>query len=84
MKIKVKIKRDVTEVTIRTEYITLTQFLKFSGAAESGGMADEAIRGGEILVNGEICTMRGKKLRGGEIISAFGQLYKVVASENTV
>lgn len=78
MKVRVKLKRTLNEVPIRTEYITLAQFLKFCGAAETGGMADEAIRGGEVKVDGEVCTMRGKKLRGGETVSAFGEVYKVV------
>lgn len=78
MKIKVKLKRNLNEVEITTEYITLSQFLKFCGAAETGGMANDAIRNGEVAVDGEICTMRGKKLRGGENVSAFGEIYKVV------
>ena len=78
MKVNVKLKKAVSEVGIHTEYITLAQFLKFSGAAETGGMADEEIRAGQVKVNGEVCTMRGKKLRGGETVSAFGGLYRVV------
>ncbi len=77
MKVKVRLKRDPVEVPIHTEYITLAQFLKFSGAAETGGRADEAVRAGEVKVDGEVCTMRGKKLRGGETVSAFGGIYKV-------
>lgn len=53
-------------VHITTEYIKLQDLLKFSGAAETGGEAKEAIQAGEVRVNGEVCTMRGKKLRPGD------------------
>lgn len=53
-------------VHITTEYIKLQDLLKFSGAAETGGEAKEAIQAGEVSVNGEVCTMRGKKLRPGD------------------
>ena len=77
MKVKIRLRRPVEEVEISTEYITLAQFLKFSGAAETGGEATDAIKNGEVSVDGEVCTMKGKKLRGGETVSAFGNLYKV-------
>ena len=70
---------NMTDIQIHTEYITLSQLLKFSGIAETGGQADWAIREGEVLVNGEVCTMRGKKLRGGEVVEAFGEQLRVVA-----
>ena len=53
-------------IRITTEYIKLQDLLKFSGAAETGGEAKEAIQAGEGRVNGEVCTMRGKKLRPGD------------------
>lgn len=53
-------------VHITTEYIKLQDLLKFSGAAETGGEAKEAIQAGEVSVNGEVCTMRGKKLHPGD------------------
>lgn len=56
------------KVAIQTEFIKLDQFLKYVGIAETGGHAKELITGGEVLVNGEICTMRGKKLRSGDRI----------------
>lgn len=64
-------------IQIHTPYITLAQFLKFSGMAATGGEADEAIRGEEVLVNGEICTMRGKKLYGGEVVTYQNQQLQV-------
>ena len=70
----------MNRIVIHTEYITLAQFLKYSGAAMTGGEADEAVRAGEVKVNGEICLMRGKKLRGGETVEVFGEEYQVAIS----
>ncbi len=53
-------------VKIQTEYIKLDQLLKFSGIAESGADAKDMILGEIVDVNGEICTMRGKKIRSGD------------------
>ena len=55
-------------VKIQTEWIKLDALLKFAGVTETGGEAKEAIQAGDVKVNGEICTMRGKKLRPGEIV----------------
>lgn len=55
-------------ITIRTPFIKLDQFLKFSGAVETGGIAKEIVAEGIVSVNGEICTMRGKKLRDGDVV----------------
>ena len=78
MKIKVKTKEHSKEtVKINTDFIQLQSFLKFKGIAETGGQAKEFIQDGIIRVNGEICTARGKKLRKGDIISAFGCDYYI-------
>lgn len=53
-------------ITINEEYIKLDSLLKFSGLAETGGEAKMLIQGGQVLVNGEVCTMRGKKMRDGD------------------
>ena len=50
------------EIRINSPFIKLEQFLKFSGAVETGGEAKLAIQNGYVSVNGEVCTMRGKKL----------------------
>ena len=55
-------------ITITTEFIKLQDLLKFANLVETGGMAKECIQGGEVMVNGEICTMRGKKIRPGEVV----------------
>lgn len=72
----------MTVVTIRTEYIKLDQFLKFTGMAATGGDAKELVATGQILVNGQACTMRGKKLRPGDRVEAGGKCYEVAAGEH--
>lgn len=57
------------KIAIRTEFIKLDALLKFAGVCETGGIAKETVQNGEVLVNGEICTMRGKKIRPGDIVS---------------
>ena len=69
------------EIAIRDEYIKLDSFLKFSGAVMTGGEAKELIQGGKVMVNGEVCTMRGKKMRPGDIASLNGKSYMVTAEE---
>ena len=53
-------------VKIETEFIKLQDLLKFAGAVETGGEAKLLIQEGGVRVNGEVCTMRGKKLRPGD------------------
>ena len=55
------------------EYIRLDDLLKLTGCVETGGMAKECIQCGEVMVNGEVCTMRGKKIRPGDIVVFDGQ-----------
>ncbi len=66
------------EVKIHTEYIKLDDLLKFAGLLGTGGMAKAVIQDGLVKVNGEVCTIRGKKLRGGETVEFQGQTVKVV------
>ena len=51
--------------------------LKLAAAAATGGEAKLLVQEGEVLVNGEVCTMRGKKLRPGDVVDALGQRYGV-------
>ena len=60
-------------ITIRTEFIKLQDLLKYANLVESGGMAKECVQGGEVMVNGEICTMRGKKIRPGDVVVFDGE-----------
>ena len=78
MKIKVKaVPHKKETVKINTDFIQLQSFLKFKGIAETGGQAKEFIQDGIIRVNGEVCTARGKKIRPGDIISAFAVEYEI-------
>ena len=56
----------VEKIAIDSEFIRLQDLLKLSGMCATGGMAKIVIQNGEVLVNGEVCTMRGKKLRTGD------------------
>mgnify|MGYP005758499119 FL=1 len=57
------------EINITTDFIKLDQLLKFSGMTDTGGLAKEIIQEGLVKVNGEVCTMRGKKLRVGDTVT---------------
>ncbi len=61
------------KVKIDTEYIKLDQLLKFSGLADTGGIAKEVIQNGEVLVNGEVETRRGKKIRKEDVVEFRGE-----------
>lgn len=79
MKVRVtkKLSQPVTEIPIHTEFIKLQDFLKFANACESGGMAKTFILNEEVRVNGEVCTMRGKKLRPGDTVEFLGNVWRV-------
>lgn len=70
------------EIKIHTEYIKLQDLLKFAGAVETGGDAKLIIQEGRVLVNGEVCTMRGKKLRPGDRFVCDGQAYQICTHES--
>lgn len=57
------------KVKITTEFIKLDALLKFASLVGSGGEAKALIQDGQVLVNGEVCTMRGKKIRSGDTVS---------------
>lgn len=59
-------------VQINTEFIKLDALLKFAGVMETGGEAKEAVQSGVVKVNGAVCTMRGKKLRPGDVVELPG------------
>lgn len=64
-------------VEIHTEFIKLQDLLKYANAVESGGEAKERIQAGEVKVNGETCTQRGKKLHPGDEAAYGGIVYTV-------
>lgn len=59
-------------VNITTEFIKLDALLKFASLVGSGGEAKMLIQEGQVKVNGEVCTMRGKKIRPGDTVSVNG------------
>ena len=63
---------------ITTEFIRLDALLKLSSLAETGGHAKSMIQNGDVLVNGEVCTMRGKKMRDGDYAQFEDKFIKVV------
>ena len=65
------------KIQIRDEYITLGQFLKFSGSVSSGIEAKMVIVDGLVLVNGEVEQRRGKKLRSGDRIEFNGESFEI-------
>ena len=66
------------KITIETEYIKLDSLLKFAAVVGTGGEAKYVISEGLVSVNGEVCTMRGKKLRPGDKVSFQGLDFEVV------
>ncbi len=64
-------------IEITTEFIKLDALLKYAALVETGGEAKQLVQNGEVKVNGEVCTMRGKKLRNGDIVEAVGQKVQV-------
>ena len=82
MKVRVRrINPSEVKIPITTEFIKLESFLKLANAVESGGMAKNFILNEEVTVNGEVCTMRGKKLYPGDRVDFDGTTYQVT-SEN--
>lgn len=66
------------KIEINEEFIRLDNLLKFSGIAETGGHAKILVQNGEVLVNGEVCTMRGKKMRKGDIAQVYDMSVEVI------
>ena len=64
-------------IPITTEFIKLQDLMKLANVVETGGEAKERIQGGEVLVNGEVCTMRGKKILPGDDVCFAGKHYTV-------
>lgn len=65
------------KIMINTEFIRLDSLLKLGGAVETGGQAKFVVQNGEVKVNGEVCTMRGKKLRPGDTAEYNQKTYEV-------
>ena len=67
-------------ITIETEFIKLDAFLKFAALVGTGGEAKMLIADGFVKVNGEPCTMRGKKLHPGDVVTFDGTDYTVAGA----
>lgn len=67
-------------IVIHTEFIKLDALLKYAGLVETGGEAKACVQEGLVSVNGEICTMRGKKIRPGDKISFDGSEIEVAGA----
>jgi ribosome-associated protein len=66
----------IVKTKINTEFIKLDSLLKFAGVVDTGGYAKELVQSGKVKVNGEVCTMRGKKIRSGDEV--IFEEYKIV------
>ena len=77
MKVTVKKKDNSIPLTITTEFIKLQDALKFANVVYSGGEAKQLILEEQVMVNGEVCTMRGKKLRDGDKFTFNGETYVI-------
>ena len=67
----------MTDITITTEFIKLQDLLKLANLVGTGGEAKIVIQNGDVLVNGEVCTMRGKKIRPGDEVTFAGHTLHV-------
>jgi len=63
----------IEKIAIKTEFIKLDQLLKFSGVADIGSEAKQMVLDGIVKINGEVCTMRGKKIRPGDLVEITGE-----------
>ena len=77
MKVDVKKKDNSIPVVIGTEFIKLQDAMKFANIVYSGGEAKTLIQEGDVKVNGEVCTMRGKKLYPGDKFEFNGDTYQI-------
>ena len=69
--------KKTTEIIVKTEYITLGQFLKLADIIESGGEAKSFLAQNEVQIDGISDSRRGRKLKGGEVIEVLGQKYEI-------
>ena len=83
MKVTVNKKTPANDVPVvfSTEFIKLQDAMKFANIVYSGGEAKQLILDGMVQVNGEVCTMRGKKLRPGDKFTFEGQSYLICIHE---
>ncbi len=68
-------------VAISTEFIKLQDFLKFCNAVSSGGLAKNFVQNGQVTVNGQVETRRGRKLYPGDVVGFGPNQWQVAAHE---
>ena len=78
MKVTVRKKSNDIPVRIETEFIKLESAMKLANIVPTGGSAKAEIQEGFVTVNGETCTMRGKKLYNGDKFSFDGESFVIV------
>ena len=66
------------KISIDTEFIKLQDLIKLAGLCDTGGMAKMIIQNGDVTVNGEVCTMRGNKMRNGDCAEFDGEKITVI------
>mgnify|MGYP003458878323 CR=1 FL=1 len=81
MKVIVKKRSNEIPVVITSEFIKLESAMKLANIVPTGGSAKQEIQEGYVAVNGEICTMRGKKLYPGDKFSFEGDTYLICIHE---
>ena len=81
MKVTVKKKNNDIPLMIATDFIKLESAMKLANIMPSGGSAKLEIQGGCVMVNGQVCTMRGKKLYPGDAFTYDGQTWSIHAAE---
>ena len=77
MKVTDRKKETAVQVSISTEFIKLESAMKLANIIPTGGTAKLEIQDGNVLVNGEVCTMRGKKLYPGDKFTFDGVTYLI-------
>lgn len=77
MKVTVKKVESVQKLAIQTEFIKLEAALKYANLTSTGGEAKVEILEGNVTVNGEVCTMRGKKLHPGDSFTFANQTFVI-------
>ena len=82
MKVTVRKKEAAIPVAITTEFIKLESAMKLMNIVPSGGTAKNEIQEGYVTVNGEVCTMRGKKLYPGDRFGFEGDTYLITVHES--
>ena len=69
----------IQEIAIKSEFIKMDSLLKYAGVCMTGGEAKTLIEEGMVFFNGEVCTMRGKKVRAGDEVAVGDVLLKIAA-----